>query len=131
METESKQGRVRTPENIEPAIAVEKLFVYGIFLDENNRNHYGMENPSYDTVKDYITVGDHIVRAIKLGGYGASLTGLLVDVPTRRLPAIDSLEAGYARIKVNTSSGFEAFMYATSSDEEDYSSYNGDMYEQE
>lgn len=129
MDTESNEEGIRLPVTIEQA--VEKLFVYGIFLDEYNRSHYGMEFPSYDTVPDYITVGGTIVRAIKLEGYGASLTGLLVDIPTKRLPSVDALEAGYARIKVKTSGGIEAFMYASPSEEEDYSSYRSNLYEQE
>lgn len=128
METESNEDGIRLP--IDAEQAVEKLFVYGIFLDEYNRKHYGMEFPSYDTVSNYITIGGIIVRAIKLNGWKASLTGLLVDVPTNRLSAIDALEAGYARIKVKTTSGIEAFMYAEPSDETDYSSYRSNQYEE-
>ena len=124
MEDKSEQERVRVFKSIEPAIAVEKLFVYGIFLDESTRDRYGMENPSYDTVPGYITVGNHIVSATKSDVYGVSLTGLLVDIPTRNLPSVDVLESGYARIIVDTSGGFEAFMYAAKGEEENYSSYN-------
>ncbi len=109
MDTESKQETVRVSVDAEPA--VEKLFVYGIFLQDYNRERYGMEFPSYDTVSGYVTVGDIIVQAITSDIVGASLTGLLVDIPTRNFPKLDILEAGYHRVKVKTNSGMEAYMY--------------------
>ncbi len=131
MEIRSKQRAVRVSEVVEPAIAVEKLFVYGIFLDERNRELYNMENPSYDTVKGYITVGEDIVTAVKSSQYNASLTGLLVDVPIRSFPSIDRLEAGYSRIKVITTGGFEAYMYAEPTDNGNFSTceWRNNIYE--
>ena len=101
-----------------------KLFVYGIFLDEHNRHNYHMSNPKYDTVLDYITVGGGIVRAIPSEGVGASLTGLTVDIPNSAFPTLDVLEGGYARIKVKTTGGIEAYMYARHGDKDDYSTYS-------
>ncbi len=109
METESKQETVRVLVDAEPT--VEKLFVYGIFLADYNRARYGMEDPSYDTVKGYLTVGHHIVQAKPTDIEGASLTGLLVSIPTRNFPNLDMLEGGYDRVKVQTTGGFEAYMY--------------------
>ena len=129
METKSKQTTVRVSEHTEPAI--EKLFVYGIFLDEMNREFYGMEYPSYDTVQGFITVGNHIVRAIPSSMMNACLTGLLVDVPTRQLASLDALEAGYDRIKVKTTGGFDAFMYAAPGSGDNYSTYRSMLYEQD
>lgn len=127
METESKQKPVRISEDAQPA--VEKLFVYGIFLDERNRQHYGLTNPNYDTVQGFITIGSHIVKAIPSTTIGAALTGLLVDVPTRKLPSLDMLEAGYDRIKINTTGGYEAYMYAAYGSGENYSTFMSEMYE--
>lgn len=127
METKNKQKPVRILEDAQSAI--EKLFVYGIFLDETNRENYGMENPSYDTVRGFITIGDYIVRAVPSTILGASLTGLLVDVPTRNFQRIDILETGYARIKVQTSSGIEAFMYSLPCDLENFSTVRSNFYE--
>lgn len=90
-----------------------KLFVYGIFLDESNRNHYGMSNPHYDTVKGYITVGDRIVQAVRIGGVdNVALTGLTVDMNPEYWEMLDLLESGYERIQVITTGGEEAYMYA-------------------
>ena len=129
METTSRETRIRLPDVLEPVVAVEKLFVYGIFLDECNREYYGMENPSYDTVPGYITIGGTIVKAVQSDIPRVALTGLLVDVPTRKLPAIDQLEVGYDRIKVMTTSGFVAFMYVEPGKFENYSSFRSNMYE--
>ena len=90
---------------------MNKLFVYGIFLSEHNRLAYGMANPVYATVKDYITVGNVIVQAIKVPSIGAALTGLVVDVDPTRWGDIDSLEAGYARVIIKTTDGQFAYMY--------------------
>lgn len=133
MVTKSKEKRVRVPEYVEPALATEKLFVYGIFLDGDNRARYEMTNPSYDTVPGYLTVGHHIVSAVRTDENSVALTGLLVDVPDKIFPYLDSLEAGYYRVKVNTSGGTEAFMYVTpNDDQENFSSYKeSNLYEYE
>ena len=90
-----------------------KLFVYGIFLDEVNREHYGMKRPQYATVPDFITVGGTIVKAVKLeGNTGVALTGLLVDAPNDNWKSLDSLEGAYERVTITTTSGTQAFMYA-------------------
>src|SRR5690606_6133267 len=81
------------------------------FLADYNRERYGMENPSYETVKGYITIGGHIVQAVPTDIEGASLTGLLVDIPTRNFINLDGLEGGYDRVIVKTTGGFDAFMY--------------------
>ena len=90
----------------------DKLFVYGIFLDEENRKEYGMSNPQYTTVPGYLTVGSYIVRAVQTDNTSVALTGLLVDVDPAMWPSLDSLEAGYDRIKVRDVSGDIAYMYA-------------------
>lgn len=89
------------------------LFVYGIFLSAGNRREYGMVNPSYAVVPDYVTtrVGESIVEAQKVEGYNLALTGLLVDMPIENLPALDTLEMGYQRILIKTISGRSASMY--------------------
>lgn len=86
----------------------EKLFVYGIFLDKKNREWYGMSNPVYDTVINYVTIGDIIVHAEEKIGYGYALTGLLVDMDVSGWERLDRLESGYDRIKIVTTSGEEA-----------------------
>ena len=89
---------------------LNKLFVYGIFLDEFFRNKYGMSFSEYATVKDYATIPirGHIVAAVPLKGY--DLTGLVVRVDPKYWSSIDRLESAYERIKVQTSSG-ETWMY--------------------
>lgn len=89
----------------------EKLFVYGIFLDEYNRNAYGMSNPKYCTVPGYITVGHGIVQAVPVEDKKIALTGLLVDMDSSRWTPLDRLEGGYERAKVKTHNGIEAWMY--------------------
>lgn len=91
---------------------MNKLFVYGIFLDEYNRRMYGMSNPRYATVLHYATVGYHIVKAVKIEGTSLALSGLIVDVDPSRWGDIDQLEGGYERIRVKTTNGDEAYMYA-------------------
>lgn len=94
-------------------VKTEQLFVYGIFLDEDNRKRYGMTNPEYDTVPDFVTFGDHIVSAAPVGeGMNVQLSGLVVDVDPDFWPDIDALEGGYERIIVETNSHGQAFMYA-------------------
>jgi gamma-glutamylcyclotransferase (GGCT)/AIG2-like uncharacterized protein YtfP len=90
----------------------EKLFVYGIFLDEVNRNSYGMTNPKYTTVPGYITMGGHIVKAVHVEDKSIALTGLIVDMDSERWQGLDSLEGGYDRIAITTVDGTNAFMYA-------------------
>ena len=90
----------------------DKLFVYGIFLDEENRKNYGMSNPQYTTVPGYLTVGSYIVQAVQTDNTSVALTGLLVDMDPAMWPRLDSLEAGYDRIKVRDTSGNIAYMYA-------------------
>lgn len=101
-----------------------RFFVYGIFLGQSMRQAYGMTVVGYDTVRNYITVGDHIVQACKVDGeVGASLTGLVVDVPERfkspvtnmerdNIERLDALEGGYDRVQVVTTSGVKCWMYA-------------------
>ena len=90
----------------------DKLFVYGIFLDEENRKDYGMSNPQYTTVPGYLTVGSYIVKAVQTDNTSVALTGLLVDIDPDMWPSLDSLEARYDRIKVRDVSGDIAYMYA-------------------
>lgn len=92
-------------------LSTDKLFVYGIFLDERNRRRYGMTNPVYDTVLDYVTVGDYIVEAKREAGYNYSLAGLVVDVDPVYWDAIDMLESAYDRIRITTMNGEHAWMY--------------------
>jgi hypothetical protein len=87
------------------------LFVYGIFLDEYSRRHYGMVNPRYDTVSDYATYGGSIVTAYKQEDAGLALTGLTVDVPKSNWGRLDALEGGYDRVTVKTNTGKQVFMY--------------------
>ena len=91
---------------------MSKLFVYGIFLDEFNRNHYGMSNPVYDTVKGFVTKGSHIVQAVRSDDDDVALTGLTVDMNDDNWLSLDALEGGYDRIKVKTTKGHTVFMYA-------------------
>ena len=90
----------------------ERLFVYGIFLDEDNRKEYGMSNPRYTTVAGYITVGGGIVQAVPVQSREIALTGLVVDMDSTRWARLDRLEGGYDRIKVKTHGGEDAWMYA-------------------
>ena len=80
-----------------------------------------MENPEYDTVKDFLTYGSRIVTAYKQEDCGLALTGLVVDMPSYiykgneaidNWARLDALEGGYHRIKVKTVRGVEAYMYA-------------------
>lgn len=99
----------------------KRLFVYGIFLDEDNRINYYMTDPEYATVLDYCTYGDGIVEAVHCPGRGLSLTGLLVDVPSFVFDkygksvdvweGLDRLEAAYNREIVTTSYGEQVYMY--------------------
>ncbi len=87
-----------------------RLFVYGIFLDETMRQSYGMTNPRYTTVKDYVTYGNGIVVAHRQRGAGLALTGLLVDM-YGDWDELDRLEYGYDRIVIKTTDGDKAYMY--------------------
>lgn len=110
------------PERAAHGFSVDKLFVYGIFLGAGMREHYGMVNPQYATVKDYATWGNHIVCAYPDPGKGLALTGLLVDIPKfinrddgrgdqDNWMRLDALEGGYTREVIKTTDGTEAFMY--------------------
>lgn len=88
---------------------MNRLFVYGIFLDKYNRDDYGMSNPMYATVRGYATRGHHIVEAVKDDKY--TLTGLLVDVDPRAWKVIDRLERGYDRVEIETTLRERAYMY--------------------
>lgn len=90
---------------------MNRLFVYGIFLDEMNRLAFGMSNPNYATVKGFVTIGGQIVAAYRAADYRLALTGLVVDVEPSRWVDIDSLEYGYRREVVTTTDGEEVFMY--------------------
>lgn len=106
-----------------------RLFVYGIFLGENNRKEYGMTNPKYATVLDYTTFGHTIVRAVPVKvpdtGERLSLTGLVVDVDPRMWKELDELEAYYDRIIVETSYREPVYMYVDSgtNKQKNYSTY--------
>lgn len=92
-------------------LPTNRLFVYGIFLNEGNRIHYGMTNPCYGTVPGYITVGHHIVEAYRVDDPRIALTGLTVDVNPKDWDRIDVLEGGYDRNVVVTDTGEEVYMY--------------------
>lgn len=109
-----------------------RLFVYGIFLGEGMREAYGMTSRGYATVKDYITVGEHIVQARRVDPeMNAALTGLVVDVPPTmprpygasgvvdNIKRLDELETGYDRVMVHTTSGQECQMYVERERSED------------
>lgn len=87
-----------------------RLFVYGIFLDEHNRTAYGMSNPKYTTVSGYATFGMGIVQAYPVHE-SAGLTGLVVDVDPSFWDKIDDLEGGYDRVLVKTDSNESVWMY--------------------
>lgn len=113
MEEQSTHNEVMFTAEQSPALPrTEKLFVYGIFLDERNRDRYGMSDPQYATVMDYVTVGGHIVQAVHRAGFGYSLTGLIVDMDSERWEPLDMLEMGYSRVRITTTDGEEAWMYA-------------------
>jgi hypothetical protein len=90
--------------------------VYGIFLDERNRDHYQMTNPCYAVVRNYVTVnvGGSIVEAVEVEEINnCGLTGLIVDIPDdpQNWQRLDALEVGYDRIKVTTLDNEWAYMY--------------------
>ena len=96
----------------EPSTPVlNRVFVYGIFLDQQNRDRFGMSNPRYETVDDYATFGRGIVQARYVPNVGLGLTGLLVDIDPDYWDRLDRLEAGYDRKLIVTDSGDEAWMY--------------------
>ncbi len=88
---------------------LNRLFVYGIFLDKSARDSMGMSNAYYTTVRDYVTVGGGIVTAYRHEGF--CLSGLIVDVDPSFWQQIDMLESGYERKKIITTDGEEAWMY--------------------
>lgn len=111
-ETSVKQGRISLPpDEVDTADNENKLFVYGIFLDQSDRDAYGMTNPQYATVKDYLTVGSYIVQATHVPGIGLALTGLLVDMNPAGWQELDMLEGAYDRVRVSTTMGKRAWMY--------------------
>lgn len=89
-----------------------RLFVYGIFLGENQRRSYGMVGPEYAVVPDYATLhlGHGITGAAKVEDNGLGLTGLLVTM-LGDWQSLDRLESGYHRIKVETTDGDKCWMY--------------------
>lgn len=92
---------------------VNRLFVYGIFLNEDNRAVYNMTNPRYAVVKGYKTVfiqPPKVIGAVKSTSTDV-LSGLLVNIDPRYWRAIDMLEQGYDRILIRTTLGEEAYMY--------------------
>lgn len=90
---------------------MNRLFVYGIFLDAHNRLVYGMSNPAYTTVSGWATAGSYIVQAVKAPKEYA-LTGLVVDVNPSFWDKLDRLEGGYERILVTTVDNEQVYMYA-------------------
>jgi len=109
------QQKIDTEEleyTIKDNLLTQKLFVYGIFLNESNRKRYGMHNPSYTTVPGFVTFGSHIVTAQRTSTEGVALTGLLVDMDITGWHMLDMLERGYDRIVIETISGEPAYMYA-------------------
>lgn len=103
--TEVKEGKTVY------TFGVEKLFVYGIFLGNTMRKAYNMKNPRYATVPGYVTVGDYIVKAHNVDDKRIALTGLLVDVDPVDWGRIDALESGYDRVRVQTCTKENAYMY--------------------
>jgi gamma-glutamylcyclotransferase (GGCT)/AIG2-like uncharacterized protein YtfP len=89
-----------------------RLFVYGIFLDERNRQSYGMTDPEYQTVADFATVGGRIVKAVHIPQAGLALTGVAVEYNPEQWERLDRLEGGYDRIIVKTTQGEPVYMYA-------------------
>ena len=115
METEDNEAAVSVSQD---AGLIDKLFVYGIFLNEANRNAYKLSNPRYDTVPGYITIGDIIVQAVKVDcAEQVALTGLTVDFDKDFLHNIDTLETGYDRAIIKTNHGHSAFMYVSKQNE--------------
>lgn len=91
---------------------MNKLFVYGIFLDERNRAHYGMSNPQYDVVAGFLTMGAHIVQAVPIPERpDIALTGLVVDVDPSYWGRIDRLEGAYDRVTITTVNSVQAYIY--------------------
>ena len=95
-------------------LVVNKLFVYGIFLDANTREFYGMGNGvTYATVRGYATFGGYIVKACKMPWDRYTVTGLLITLPDGfNWEPVDALEGGYERIIVTTTDKTNAYMYA-------------------
>lgn len=91
---------------------MDRLFVYGIFLGERQRQKYGMTDPIYATVPGYATFGSYIVQARRVPVPGLQLTGLVVDVDPDKWRDIDRLEGGYDRVRVITTDREEVWMYA-------------------
>lgn len=108
-----EDGSVEEIEKIDPLhpSVTNRLFVYGIFLDQDSRDYYGMTNPRYCTVPGYITVGSHIVQAVAVDEQRIALTGLTVDMDPEGWEKLDRLEGGYDRSVVTTIAGEQVYMY--------------------
>jgi len=92
---------------------VNRLFVYGIFLNERTGDIFDLRYVDYAIVRDMATRADgpgSIVQAVPAPGL--ALTGLVVEVPEENWQRLDRLERGYKRIEVDTSEG-PAWMYAS------------------
>lgn len=92
-------------------LTTNRLFVYGIFLDQSRRDNYGMYNARYSTVPGYVTEGRGIVQAVPVKNEGIALTGLTVDIDPRMWDRLDSLEGGYDRRVVKTHNNELVWMY--------------------
>lgn len=93
--------REKLAEAVARAEVKEKLFVYGIFLDQGNREDYGMLKATYATQPGFKTVGSYIVRAVRTDSEEDSLTGLLINnTDAVKWDRLDGLEAAYKRIAV-------------------------------
>ena len=90
---------------------LNKVFVYGIFLDEDSRKAYGMTNPEYATVQGYATFGHYIVQAERVKNTEACLTGLICDIQPDKWGNLDKLERGYDREVITTTAGDRAWIY--------------------
>lgn len=90
---------------------MNRLFVYGIFLNRVTREKYGLSEGYYAVVRGYKTVeiGFGIVEAVP--DPEGALTGLYVAVEPNAWNTLDRIEAGYDRIKVRTTDREECWMY--------------------
>lgn len=60
-------------------------------------------------MEGWATVGGYIVMAVPCEG--ATLTGLVAEVPDSSVNRLDSLERGYSKITVTTTDGEDVKMY--------------------
>lgn len=98
-----------------------RLFVYGIFLSQRNRERYFMVDAEYTTVRGLKTVGDYIVQATF--DTTACLTGVTVTMPVDKLDSLDALERGYKRIEVLTTDNEVVDMYIAPESAKPYSEW--------